>query len=209
LIMALSGVVLLLFVVGHLVGNLTIFVAPSVLNSYAHWLQQSVMLWPFRLMMLFFLGLHIVMGATLAYENRQAATQGSACHHWWQRLFYNHHMVWSGIAVLLFLLFHLGHLTLGVGASESFYQVDQQQVLDIYGRVVSGFQIPWITTSYIFFMLLVGLHLNHVVRGLLQTLGFYHENYFGLLRLFSIALSLLLTAGFISIPLTVLFGGLN
>lgn len=104
LMMALTGLILLLFIVGHLAGNMTIFVGAPILNSYAHWLQHSVMLWPFRIVMLLVVGLHIVMGIELARENRHSASNGSRFPSWFTRHILNHHMLWSGLAVLLFIL---------------------------------------------------------------------------------------------------------
>ena len=207
LVMALSGVVLLLFVVGHLICNMTIFIGPTLLNSYAHWLQHSVMLWPFRFVMLFFVALHIVMGVTLARENQQTATVGSKGSNGFVWAIRKQQMVWSGTVVLLFLFFHLAHLTLGmVDAGELFSRLDSNQMADVYWRVVAGFQTPWITILYILLMGGVGLHLSHVVRGLLQTLGFYHENYLSLWRYLSWGLSGVVTLGFIAIPLAVVGG---
>ncbi len=204
--MALSGLVLLLFIVGHLAGNMTIFFGAPILNSYAHWLQHSVMLWPFRLVMLSLLGLHIVMGMELARENRQSATAGSHYPGWFTRHIRNHHMVWSGVAVLLFILFHVGHLTLGVGADASFRALDSNQMVDVYRRVVEGFRNPWISGFYVVSMLLIWTHLLHVIRGLFQTLGFYHENYLPLLERVAQLLSVLIVCGFLSIPFSVWLG---
>ena len=206
LMMALTGLILLLFIVGHLAGNMTIFVGAPILNSYAHWLQHSVMLWPFRIVMLLVVGLHIVMGIELARENRHSASNGSRFPSWFTRHILNHHMLWSGLAGLLFILFHVAHLTLGVGADASFYQLDSNQMMDVYLRVVEGFLNPWISLSYVVLLLLVGLHLLQVVRGLFRTLGFYHENYQQLLDRLAWGVSGGITAGFLSIPVAVWVG---
>ncbi len=206
LMMALTGLVLLLFILGHLAGNMTIFFGAPILNSYAHWLQHSVMLWPFRLVMLLLVGLHVVMGLELARENRHSAASGSCYPGWFQRHLVDHHMLWSGIAVLLFILFHVAHLTLGVGADGSFHQLDGNGMVDVYSRVVEGFRNPWITGFYVSFMLLLGLHLLHVVRGLFQTLGFYHERYLQLLDRLAQGVALLVVVGFLSIPMAVWAG---
>lgn len=209
LMMALTGLVLLLFVLGHLAGNLTIFLGAPILNSYAHWLQHSVMLWPFRLTMLLLVGLHIVMGLELARENRHAALSGSHYPGWFQRHVVGHHMLWSGVAVLLFILFHVAHLTLGVGADSSFNQLDHDGMVDVYHRVVTGFHNPWIAGGYSGAMVLIGLHLLHVVRGLFQTLGFYHEQYLQLLYRLAQGVTLLIVVGFLSIPVGVWVGVLQ
>ncbi len=209
LMMALTGAVLLLFVIGHLAGNMTIFVGPSVLNSYAHWLQHSVMLWPFRILMLLMVGLHIVLGLELARENRNAAAGGSHYPGWFRHYVADHHMLWSGVAVLLFLVFHIAHLTLGGGMGALFTLLDENGMLDVYRRVVSGFQQPMIVLFYGLSMLMVGLHLHHVVRGLFQTLGFYHENWIVLLERLSLAVTVVVVTGFLSIPLAVWAGVLQ
>lgn len=208
LMMAFTGLVLLLFVVGHMAGNLTIFFGAATLNSYAHWLQHSIMLWPFRLTMLLLVGIHIVMGLELARENRASVSSGSVYPSWFRRHIIDHHMLWSGVALLLFILFHIGHLTLGVGGGASFYQLDSGGLVDVYWRLVSGFQNPWISAFYVISMLLLGAHLLHVVRGLFQTLGFYHETYLQPLDRVAQGVTAVVVAGFLSIPLAVWMGAL-
>ncbi|MBT3837838.1 MAG: succinate dehydrogenase cytochrome b subunit [Thiotrichales bacterium] len=204
LVMALSGVVLLLFVVGHMVGNMTIYISPAAINGYSHWLQQNALLWPFRGFMLLMLALHLITALELARKNRAAAPVSYIHQNWFKRIIINYQMMISGIVVVLFLIFHIAHLTIGVYATEIFALLDENLYIDVYQRVVSGFQNVELSLLYIIAIGFLGIHLNHIIRALFQTLGFYHENYLSFLDILSTGLTLIIVAGFISIPLLVL-----
>ncbi|MBC8211774.1 MAG: succinate dehydrogenase cytochrome b subunit [Gammaproteobacteria bacterium] len=209
LVVAISGIFLLLFVIGHALGNLTIYIGPSALNSYAHWLQQSPMLWLVRLGMLAIVTLHLWLGIKVSLENRSARRiayqAGSSL---WQRLF-EQRMLISGLIIFIFIVAHVAHLTLGAAADATFYRVDERGFVDVYARLVTAFQTPTIAWSYITAMLLVGIHLKHSVRALFQTMGFFHDNYFSLFEGLSWLIVLFVVIGLCSIPLAIQFGWLN
>ena len=209
LVVAVSGIFLLLFVVGHTLGNLTIYIGPSALNNYAHWLQQSPMLWLVRLGMLAIVLIHIWLGIKVTLENRSArriAYQAGTS--LWRRLF-DQRMLISGLFTFIFIVAHIAHLTLGTAADASFYRIDERGFVDVYARLVNAFQNPAIAWSYIAAMLLVGIHLKHSVRALFQTTGFFHDNYFSLFEQLSWLIVLFVVIGLCSIPLAVQFGWLN
>ncbi|MDX1697687.1 MAG: succinate dehydrogenase cytochrome b subunit [Thiohalobacterales bacterium] len=208
LIVGLSGIVLILFVVGHISGNLTIYIGQSVLNNYAHMLQTNPMLWVMRLSILAIVMLHIALGVAVARENRLARAE--TCHagqSWYLRL-YQHRMIISGLVLLAFIVGHVAHLTLGVGIGEAFLLKDATGHVDVYSRVVSTFQNTLIAWTYITAMFFLAIHLKHTVRGVFQTLGFSGENYSGFYELLSWIITLTVVGGFISIPLSVQLGWL-
>ena len=208
LIVALTGIVLILFVVGHISGNMTIYIGPSALNSYAHFLQTSPMLWVVRLVMLAMVFLHIALGIAVTRENRLARQDTApSTLAWYQRL-YQRRMIISGMLLLAFISGHVAHLTLGAGGGEVFRLKDAVGHVDVYARVVTAFQNSWIAWSYIAAMLLLAVHLKHTVRAVFQTLGFYRENYFEFFELLSWLVTLAVAGGFISIPLSVQLGWL-
>lgn len=206
LIVALTGIVLILFVVGHISGNLSIYFGQSALNSYAHFLQTTPMLWGLRAAMLAVVLLHIVLGVVVTLENKVARPVNyRAAYPWYLRL-YQQRMVISGIVLLAFIIGHVAHLTLGAGVGEVYELKDASGHVDVYSRVVSAFQHTWIAWSYILAMLLLAIHLKHTVRALFQTLGFFREKYFGFYEFLSWAVTLFVVIGFISIPLSVQLG---
>ncbi len=203
LIVAFSGIVLILFVIGHAMGNLTIYFGPSTLNNYAHWLQESPVLWLVRLTMLFIVLIHIAVSIGVTIENRAARTLNYQAHNPLPRRAWNKRMIISGLVLLLFIIAHVAHLTLGYGTGEVFLLKDERGYADVYTRVVSGFQNPWIAWTYIGAMLLLAVHLKHTVRALFQTTGFYHDNYFSFFEFLAWLVTLFVVTAFVSIPLAV------
>jgi len=205
LIVASSGIVLLLFLLGHMMGNLTIYLGSDALNAYAYWLQSSSALWVVRAVMLTMVLVHIILAIRVTRENQAARTYPyRRCENRWVRLYQNR-MIISGVIVMIFIVGHILHLTAGAGMGELFHLLDVHGHADVYNRVVGSFQSPWLAWSYVIAMLFVSVHLKHSVRALFQTLGFYHENFFGFFELLSWVVTIVICAGLISIPLAVQF----
>lgn len=209
LIVALSGIFLLLFVIGHVVGNLTVYIGPSSLNSYAHWLQESPILWFVRLGMLAIVFIHIALAIKVSLESLGARKQGYQSGRSFLAVLIEHRMMISGLLLLFFIIGHIAHLTLGVGVGEYFNRVDERGFVDVYARVVIGFQNPFIAWSYIISMLLLAVHLKHSVRALFQTLGFFNENYFSFFEFLSWVIAIFVFIGLCSIPVAVQLGVVN
>jgi succinate dehydrogenase / fumarate reductase cytochrome b subunit len=206
---ALTGIVLIMFVVGHISGNLTIYIGQSALNNYAHFLQNNPMLWVLRVVMLTIFMLHIALGVSVMRENRMARAKiNHAGQSWYLRLYQNRMMI-SGLVLLAFVAAHVAHLTLGAGIGEVFRLKDASGYMDVYSRVVTGFHNAWIAWAYIAAMLLLAIHLKHSVRAVFQTLGFSRENHFEFFEFLSWMVALAVTGGFISIPLSVQLGWLT
>jgi succinate dehydrogenase / fumarate reductase cytochrome b subunit len=208
LIVALTGIVLILFVVGHISGNLTIYFGQSALNNYAHFLQTNPMLWVVRLAILAIVMLHIALGVAVTRENRLARPE--TCHagqSWYLRL-YQRRMIISGLVLMAFIAGHVAHLTLGAGVGEVFRLKDAGGHMDVYSRVVTTFRNAWIAWAYIAAMMFLAIHLKHTVRAVFQTLGSSCENYFEFFEFLSWVVTLTVVGGFISIPLSVQLGWL-
>lgn len=205
LIVALSGIFLVLFLLGHMLGNLTIYLGADALNDYAHWLQSSPALWLVRAIMLAIVLVHIILAIRVTRENRAARTyRYQCCEGRWLWL-YQKRMIISGVVVLIFIIGHILHLTAGAGIGPLFRLLDAHGHADVYNRVVGSFQSPWLAWSYVIAMLFVSVHLKHSIRALFQTLGFFHENFFGFFELLSWVITIMVCAGLISIPLAVQF----
>ncbi len=204
--MALSGAMILLFLVGHALGNLLIFRGQESLNSYAYWLQNSPLLWGFRATMLLLLMLHVMLAVRLYLQNKKARPVAYAVNKDMQLTFSAKTMIFSGAIIFAFIIFHIAHLTLGWISTTSLEVEAGQQMIDVYSNVVAGFKLPEIALFYVISLLVIGLHLHHSIKSLFQTLGFHHENFHQMIDYLAPAVIVILTLVFISIPLAVLFG---
>ena len=204
-LMAGTGLALLGFVIGHLLGNLLVFQGPEALNAYAAWLQSKPpMLWTARIGLLVVFSLHVYLGLTLALENRAARPDRYTHHAVVQTTISSRTIALSGLVVLAFLVFHLLHFTFGVIDPAHTHPNHADGGHDVYGMVVHGFQNPLIAGSYIVAMLLLGMHLKHGTASLFQTVGINHSSYTPLIHKACLLLVALIVLGNCSIPLLIL-----
>jgi len=206
IIMALSGGMIVLFLLFHALGNLLIFNSQSILNSYAHWLQHSPFLWVFRTMMLTLLGLHVFLALKIYFQNRLARPFAYSVNREIQLHFSSKSMMISGLVILAFIIFHILQLTLGWVSTTSLEISAVTHKIDVYSNVVKGFQNPIISFFYLISLFLIGLHLHHAIKSLFQTLGFHHENFHKLLDYLAPILIITLILAFMSIPIAVFMG---
>ncbi|HMU61109.1 MAG TPA: succinate dehydrogenase cytochrome b subunit [Gemmatimonadales bacterium] len=204
-IMALTGLLLVGFVTGHVAGNLLVFKGPGMLNAYGALLKSSaVVLWTVRLVMLTAVGLHVWAALTLIRLNQvsrpvaytkqvpQASTLAA-------RL-----MRAGGILLLVFIVFHLLHFTTGtIHPGYTFSETD------VYSNVVSSFQVPWVALFYILAMVALLAHLSHGIWSFFQTMGWNHPRFNTARRVFATVLALIVSLGFIAIPSAILGGMLR
>jgi succinate dehydrogenase / fumarate reductase cytochrome b subunit len=204
--MALTGLVLAGFVLGHMTGNLLMFKSPAAINAYAKWLHENVaLLWTARTVLLISVFAHIWVGIQLTLENRAARAGGPAAEATRRATFASRTMPYSGVVILGFVVFHLLHFTLkAVALGDA--PVDPN---DVYKMVVAGFSCKTVAIFYIISMLLLCLHLSHGVSSVFQTLGLRNERWRGRLDVLALAYAWIVALGFISIPLAVLTGCLK
>jgi succinate dehydrogenase / fumarate reductase, cytochrome b subunit len=202
-LLAVSGAVLFGFVLQHMLGNLQVFLGPEVYNRYAETMKgNAALVWPARAILLLALVTHVALVVQLyrhslaarpvAYRVKKniATTYAAAT------------MKYSGPALLLYIFFHLAHFTVP-GLSLGDHQFSP---VDVYGNFVAGFQLPWVTLLYVTANLLLGMHLYHGAYSLLQSLGLNHPRYNARARLGARSFAILITAGNVLMPLSVLFG---
>jgi succinate dehydrogenase / fumarate reductase cytochrome b subunit len=230
LLMAATGVVLILFVIGHLVGNLQVFEEPDRINGYAHFLQSlGPALWIARAVLLTCVGVHIWAATALALADRRArGDHPYRVNTWLQAAFASRYMRWTGYVVLAFILYHLAHFTIGVAQPATFkrnlptytmtadYHVlgltavrAGTPVLDVYDMVILGFENRVVAVFYIVAVGLLSLHLLHGADSLFQTFGWRNGRWSRGLRA---AVTLGCAAYFLgnlAIPGAVLAGWLN
>ena len=171
-IVALTGLALFGFVVGHLIGNLQVFLGPEPLNRYGAFLQGlGELLWVVRLGLLAMLALHVFFTIKLRLENRAARPQGYAVTTRRATTFPARMMTLSGLMVLCFIIFHLLHFT-AQKIDPSFLALhDEKGRHDVYRMMILGFQNKAASGFYIVAVGLLAMHLNHGIGSLFQTLG--------------------------------------
>jgi succinate dehydrogenase / fumarate reductase cytochrome b subunit len=199
-VMALTGLALIGFVLGHMAGNLLIYAGQGALNSYAHALKsRPALLWTARLGLLAVFLVHVILGSRLTLQN--TAARGPVryfCERTVQASWASRHMMLTGLVLLGFIVYHLAHFTLGV------VQVNVSE--DVYGMVVAGFSNPWVTLSYLVAMAFLGLHLWHGGSSWFQSLGLNGRREAKVISWVGPALAGVVVAGNCSIPLAVLVG---
>lgn len=204
--MAVTGLMLLGFLMGHMLGNMALFQGPEALNSYAAWLQGHPALWVMRLGLLSVFCLHIYVALLLARENRAARPIAYAVPQVFQTSWASRYMVVTGLLVVLFVVGHLLHFTFGVVSPENYGGVDASGRHDVYAMIVGSFSNPWICGAYVAAMNLVGFHLYHGTRSLFQTVGINHDSYNGSIRAVNFSLVALFVIGNCSLPILVYTG---
>lgn len=203
--MALTGLVLAGFVLGHMTGNLLMFKGPAAINAYAKWLHDNTgLLWGARVVLLVSVFAHLWAGVLLTLENRAARAGGPAVDATRRAGLGSRTMPYSGVILLGFAVFHLLHFTFRAVALG-----DAQFGDDVYKMVVAGFSCQPVAFFYVISMLLLCLHLSHGVSSVFQTLGLRNERWRGRLDGLALAYAWIVALGFISIPLAVLTGVLK
>jgi succinate dehydrogenase / fumarate reductase cytochrome b subunit len=201
-VMAATGLVLYGFVIGHMVGNLQIYLGPKALNDYAEFLQHFLHgqgIWLARGSLLVAVGLHIWAAVTLTLSNWSARPIGYRDWQARESTYASRTMVWSGPILAAFILYHLAHFTLGSAHPEFV-------VGDVFRNVVVGFQNPFASAFYVLAMGALGLHMYHGFWSMLQTLGLSHPRWNPVRRTAALVLAGIVVLGNVSIPLAVLSG---
>lgn len=200
LIMAVSGLVLFGFVIGHLMGNLQVYLGPDVFNAYAEFLRETpALLWGTRAAVLVSILLHIWSAVQLTALKRAARPVQYTRWTSQDTSYAARTMMWSGPILAAFIVYHLLHLTLGT-VHPSF---DAQNV---YQNVIIGFSSLPVVVAYVVAMAMLGLHLRHGIWSMFQTVGFSHPIYTPWLKNLAWLVAAIIVVGYISIPLSVFVG---
>ena len=209
-VMAVTGAVLILFVLAHMVGNLKIFSGPEEINAYSRFLREvgwpelgyGQLLWLVRIVLFVCVILHIVAATQLTLLNRKARPDGYETRKNVETSWGALTMRWGGVLLAIFIVFHLFHFTAGMVG----FEPGQFEHLMVYQNVVAGFQNVPIALFYIVAMCALCLHLDHGIWSMLQTLGWVNLDNTRTLRTASRIVALLIFAGFVAVPIAVLAG---
>jgi succinate dehydrogenase / fumarate reductase cytochrome b subunit len=207
-IMAGTGVLLLLFVVGHLIGNLQVFGPPELINQYAHFLQSKpLMVWGARLGLLAIVALHITTAIQLSATNKAARPVGYAGGEAYGSTWQSRYMLMSGLVILAFIVYHLAHFTVrlpainGVGDfTKLSTELHGQTVPDVYAMMILGFQVWWVSAFYLVAQALLFIHLGHGISSAFQPFGLRNHVWWPRIQLLAKVVSVAIFIGYASIP---------
>ncbi len=206
-VVSITGFLLLGFVVGHMVGNLQIFLGPEALNNYAEKLQSlGELLWVIRFVLLAVFVKHIVFALMLAAENRAARPIGYAKQATRTASYASRFMVVTGILVLMHVIYHLAHFTTGSVHSEFYGFKDELGRHDVYSMVVASFQKPTIALTYIAAMAALAFHLRQAASAFPQSIGLIQPSTLKKFRIGGLIFSIAIFIGYSSIPAACLLG---
>jgi succinate dehydrogenase / fumarate reductase, cytochrome b subunit len=206
--MAVSGVILIGFVVGHMIGNIKAYQGPDAFNAYAEGLRtfgypivgRGQILWLVRIVLLVAVVTHIVAAYQLVTRSRRARAVGYKRYENDMVFSYaSRTMVWGGIIILAFVVFHLMHLTFGNAHPQFIHG-------NAYHNFVIGFQSVPVSLAYIAAMIPLGFHLYHGFWSMLQTLGATNPKWNHVRRPIAATLAVIVIVGNISFPIAVLAG---
>ncbi|WP_307796354.1 succinate dehydrogenase cytochrome b subunit [Amycolatopsis sp. 195334CR] len=206
-VMAVTGLLMVAFLLAHMVGNLKIFFGPAEFDAYSAWLRtiggpvlhHEWYLWIQRTGLLIALVLHITAAAQLSRRDRKARPVRYVHSRRPRATFATRTMRWGGVIIAFYVVWHVLDLT--VGAVHPGFVPHHP-----YQNVVTNFQVWWINLIYFVPVILVGLHINHGFFSAAQTLGVHHPARRRALKITGSALAFVITAGFLLVPIAVMTG---
>ena len=205
--MAFSGAVLFGFVIADLAGNLQIFMGQEAINRYAVFLRSlGEGLWIARIGLIVMVAIHIWTSILLTIENRTAHPVPYVEKRYVKASLASRTMVWSGLVVLAFIIYHLLHFTFVKVHPQYGQLVDSQGRHDVYSMMVLSFQQPLISFAYIFALFLLCTHLSHGISSMFQSLGINSEGVRRGLSVWGGRIAWVIFAGYSAIPIAVMAG---
>ncbi|MDB6169972.1 MAG: succinate dehydrogenase (or fumarate reductase) cytochrome b subunit, b558 family [Verrucomicrobia bacterium] len=229
ILMAVTGLILIAFVIGHLVGNLQVFQDPDHVNGYAAFLHHwGPTLWAARIMLLAAVAVHIWAATVLTLENHAARDVKYSVRHTIRATLASRLMRWTGVVVLAFVLYHLAHFTFGFAQPATFkenlgaytmandYRVGGfpvvakgESVPDVHSMMILGFQNRVVSAFYIVAIGMLSVHLLHGFDSMFQSVGWRSGRWSRALRLVAILFCAAYFLGNVAIPGAVLTGRLQ
>ena len=225
--MALTGLALVLFILGHVLGNLQIYLGANFINEYAYHLHSlpAVAMWGVRLSLLAIVAVHIWAAISLTLDNRRARPSSYDVEVNVQATFASRMMRVSGFVILAFIIFHIFHFTVRTVPTSFEDEIadvalikhgevahngtEPVMIFNVNDMMVAGFQVWWVSAFYIVAVALLCIHLSHGVSSMFQSLGLRNSHWRKRLDLIAVAYSVVVFLGFASIPAGVLAGVLT
>ena len=207
ILMAITGQVMIIFITFHVIGNSTIYI--NKINAYAEQLHSlPLLLWGYRTVMLALFLFHVFTGIRVYLENRSANPEQYAVHKNLSTTFAGKTMIWTGLAIAIFLIYHLLHFTVQVTHPEisAKMNIDSLGRPDVFTMVVLSFQKIIIAAIYVVAMIALALHLAHGIQSSFQTLGLNSDRTQQVITKAGSIAAYILFVGYASIPVVVLMG---
>ena len=206
-VMAVSGIIMVLFLIAHMVGNLHVFQGAESFNDYSHWLRSfgepalppRTLLTVIEIVLLVSVIAHMWSAISLWRQAKRARPQAYVTKKSVVQTYASRTMRWGGVIIALFIVYHILDLTFGVANPDG---TDSTP----YDRLVASFQNPIATTVYVVTLILLGMHLRHGVWSATQTLGQSNRRRERSVNIFATAFATLLIAGYLVVPAAVVFG---
>ncbi len=206
ILMSITGQLLIIFVLIHLIGNSTIFFGPNGINAYAEHLHSlPPLVWGFRLFMLAAIAVHICYGVMLTLENKAANPGAYAVKKNLKKSFASENMIWTGLLLACFIVYHLIQFTIK-GTPDIVIGLDSLNRPDVFRMVVTSFGNALIALVYMAAMVMLFLHLSHGIPSFLQTMGWNNEKTIPAFATGGKVISTILMLAYISIPAVILAG---
>ena len=200
--MGVTGIIGVLFVIGHVAGNLLVFRGPDAINGYSHFLKSTgELLWIVRLTLIVAVLLHIVAAVELTLRSRAARPVGYVKRESQVSTLASRTMRIGGFLLLVFIPLHIMHFTTG-----TIRPAGQFSPTDVYSNIVSSFHIWWVTMFYVVVMAFLGLHLFHGAWSSVKSLGVAQPSPKPLHRKVALLIAIYIWIGFTLVPLGVAVG---
>lgn len=207
IVMAITGLSMVLFAIVHLLGNSSIFAGAGGINAYAQHLHSLPLpiIMGFRLALLGIFLVHIIFGIQLTIENRAATPQNYAVKATRKTTFASENMIWTGLLLGAFIVYHLLHFTLRVTPGLTLTN-DASGSFDVFAMVASSFSGFAGTAIYAAAMVVLFLHLYHGIQSFFQTIGWSTDSTQPTIIRAGNLVALVVLLGFVAIPLSIFFG---
>jgi succinate dehydrogenase / fumarate reductase cytochrome b subunit len=207
IVMAVSGIVLVLFLIAHMIGNLHVFQGAESFNHYSHWLRvfgepalpPRTILTTIEVVLVVSVVAHMWAAISLWRQARRARPERYVTKKAVAQSYASRTMRWGGVIIALFVIYHILDLTTGTANPAGSDATP-------YDRLVASFQNPIATTVYVVALVLLGMHLRHGIWSATQTLGASNKRRERTINAFAIAFATLLIAGYLVVPAAVVFG---
>jgi succinate dehydrogenase / fumarate reductase cytochrome b subunit len=206
-VMAVSGIIMLLYLIAHMIGNLKVFTGRESFNHYSEWIRTigepavpaQTTLTIIRVVLVVAVVAHFWAAVALWRQAKRARPTGYVTKKAVAQSYASRTMRWGGVIVLLFIVYHILDLTVGAVNPDGTGTTP-------YDRLVAGFSNPFVTAFYVVALVLLGMHLRHGIWSATQTLGQSNKRRERTVNAFALAFATLLIAGFLLVPFSVLFG---
>jgi succinate dehydrogenase / fumarate reductase cytochrome b subunit len=207
IVMAVTGILMLLFLIAHMIGNLHVFQGATSFNHYSEWLRTfgepalppRTLLTAIEIVLVVSVVAHMWAAISLWRQAKRARPEGYVTKKSVVQTYASRTMRWGGVIIALFVVYHILDLTFGAANPAG---TDATP----YEKLIASFQNPIATTVYVIALILLGMHLRHGIWSVTQTLGLSNKRRERTANAFAVAFSTLLIAGYLVVPAAVVFG---